>query len=124
MYIPGEFHIRVLGDSKSQADKQGYIALQQNGHDVLPLLSFWKTDKAGKPTALAQQLAKLEGDALDGVTMEGIDYVYSSSFSKEKNRWYNNHALVSVNKLINRGQDAVDDDSVLPHTSEEPQQTV
>ncbi len=131
MFIPGNFRIRGMGNSNRQPDKQGWISLGEErvGNSgsayvapVLPLLSFWKTDRDGKPTVLGAQLAKLDANALSDVRIAGIDYLYSSTQAEDKKRWFENHNLVAIDKLTFAGQDVADDDAVLPQTNVENEQ--
>jgi len=125
MFIPGQFYVLGMGDSKTQPNKLGWVRLGQmvttrKGNvmlsSVLPILNYWKTDPDGKETALGRQLAKI--DVPGEVFLVDIDYVFTSR-KQPDGTWRENHTLAGVDRVVNRGRDTVANDALLPTTKKE-----
>ncbi len=124
----GTFYVKSMGSDKKQPDKKGWIILAQKYEgtegsfmaQAFEILTYWKTSKEGTPTALGAQLAKVEAGNLGDVQLIDVEYSYrrTSSGSGKDIKWWDNHNLVAINRVVNTGQDVAEDDTVLPSTTE------
>ena len=124
----GTFYVKSMGDDKKQPDKKGWLILAQKYEgtegsfmaQAFEILTYWKTTKEGTPTALGAQLAKVAAGSLEDVQLIDVEYSYrrTSSGSGKDIKWWDNHNLVAIDRVVNTGQDVAEDDSVLPSTTE------